>query len=84
MKILDEYNIKALSKLIYQTNIMPSGNNNSFLKLSEKLIQNLQNQSEFKKIERIVSSELITTYGLSLNQEKIEGITESIYDWYEK
>ncbi|WP_299549959.1 hypothetical protein [Seonamhaeicola sp.] len=84
MKILDKHNINALSKMLYQTNIMPSGNSRSFKKLSEKLILGLQNDYELEKIKRVISSELITTYGLSLNENDVAELTELVYSWYNK
>ncbi|WP_418604340.1 hypothetical protein [Hwangdonia sp.] len=82
MKVLDQQNINALSKIIYQTNIMPSGKSDSFKKLSKKLILDLQNGYELEKIKRVITSELITTYGLSVNENDVEKITELIYSWY--
>ena len=54
MKVLDQHNINALSKIIYQTNIMPSGKSDSFKKLSKKLILDLQNGYELEKIKRVI------------------------------
>ncbi|MBC3846810.1 hypothetical protein H8K90_10505 [Winogradskyella echinorum] len=73
-----------MSKIIYQTNIMPSGNSRSFNKLSEKLILNFQNRYELEKIKRVISSELITTYGLSVNENEVEEITKIVSSWYNK
>ncbi|MAB47784.1 MAG: hypothetical protein CMC05_04050 [Flavobacteriaceae bacterium] len=84
MKALDQHNINALSKIIYQTNIMPSGKSDSFKKLSKKLILDLQNGYELEKIKKVITSELITTYGLSVNENDVEKITELIYSWYDK
>tara|TARA_R110002051_G_scaffold322023_1_gene411377 strand:+ start:2579 stop:2833 length:255 start_codon:yes stop_codon:yes gene_type:complete len=84
MKVLEQHNINALSKIIYQTNIMPSGNSRSFNKLSEKLILNFQNGYELEKIKRVISSELITTYGLSVNENEVEEITKIVSSWYNK
>ena len=33
MKVLDQHNINELSKILYQTNVIPSGNSRSFSKL---------------------------------------------------
>ena len=83
MKLLDEYNTKSLSKILYETNIMPSGNSQSFVKLSEKLILKLQNGYKIDKIKRVLSSELITTFGLSINENEVEEMAELIKSWYE-
>ncbi len=82
MKILDQYNINELSKIVYQTNILPSGNSRSFNALSKKLILDFQNGYELEKIKRVISSELITTYGLSVNPEKVDEITDIVCSWY--
>jgi len=84
MKILDEHNISALSKILYQTNIMPSGNSRSFIKLSEKLILDFQSGYDLEKIKRVIAGELITTYGISINDNEVEEITEIISSWYNK
>ena len=63
---------------------MPSGNSRSFNKLSEKLILNFQNGYELEKIKRVISSELITTYGLSVNENEVEEITKIVSSWYNK
>ena len=73
---MNEQNIKALSKEIYKTNVMPSGDSKSFIGLSKKLILNLQNGVESDKIERILSSELIATYGLSVSEEEVTEIAD--------
>ena len=84
MKVLDQHNINELSKILYQTNIMPSGNSRSFSKLSKKLILDFQNGYELEKIKRVISSELITTYGLSVNEDDVEEITELVHSWYDE
>ena len=61
---------------------MPSGNSQSFTKLGEKLILDLQKGYDFDKMKRVVSSELITTYGLSVNDNELDEITEKVYSWY--
>ncbi|WP_412983770.1 hypothetical protein [Pontimicrobium sp. IMCC45349] len=83
MKKLDKYNIYSLSKIIYKTGIMISGNNKSFTKLSEKLILNLQEGYSDDKIKRVLSSELTVTYGLSISNKKIEEITDTIIKWFD-
>lgn len=82
MKTLDQHNVNALSKILYQTDIMTSGNSRSFIKLSEKLILDLQNGYDIDKIKRVISSELITTYGLSINEKETSRITEIVSSWY--
>lgn len=84
MKVLDQHNIYELSKILYQTDVKPSGNSRSFIKLSKKLILGFQNRYELEKIKRVISTELITTYGLSVNDNQVEEITELVYSWYEK
>ncbi len=82
MRILDEKNIIALSKLIYQTDVMPSGNSRSFTGLSKKIILAMQNGSDLVKLKRMISGELITRYGLSASKNDIERILELVYSWY--
>ena len=55
MKVLDQHNINELSKILYQTNLMPSGNSRSFSKLSKKLILDFQDGYELEKIKRVIA-----------------------------
>lgn len=82
MKRLDGFSIRKLSKIINQSNLMPTGDNTSFLKLSEHLILRLQDGASLEKINRIVSSELITTYGLDVSENQSRELSEDIYSWY--
>lgn len=82
MKRLDEFTVRELSKIINQSNLMPTGDNTSFLKLSEHLIKRLQNDVDLEKINRIVSSELISTFGLDVSEKQGRKLSEDIYDWY--
>lgn len=82
MKTLDKHNISSLSKMLYRTEILPSGNSQSFTKLSKKLILCLQENYSFDKIKDVISSELITTYGLSVKENEVQRITELVNSWY--
>ncbi|GAB5564130.1 MAG: hypothetical protein Wins2KO_11930 [Winogradskyella sp.] len=84
MKVLDQHNINELSKILYRTNVMPSGNSRSFSKLSKKLILDFQDGYELEEIKRVIASELISTYGLSVNEKEVEEICETVNSWYEK
>ena len=84
MKILDQHNIDELSKILYQTNVMPSGNSRSFSKLSKKLILDFQDGYGLEKIKRKIASELIATYGLTVKEKEVEEITEIVNSWYNK
>jgi hypothetical protein len=83
MKRLDNHNIASLSKMLYRTEIMPSGDSKSFIKLSKKLILCFQDGYSFDKTKDVISSELITTYGLSVNEKEVEEITELVKSWYQ-
>lgn len=61
---------------------MPSGNSKSFVKLSRKLILRFQKGNTLDKIKRILSSELIANYGLSVTDEEVEEIAELVDSWY--
>lgn len=82
MKYLDDHNIRKLSKIIYQTNIMPSGKSDSFVRLSEHLLRQLQNDCDLAKVHRIISSELVSTYGLDVIESQSRNISEVVYSWY--
>ena len=78
MKILNDYNIASLSKMLYKTDIMPSGSSKSFIELSKKLILCFQEGYGLDKTKNVLSGELITTYGLSVNKKEIEEIAELV------
>jgi hypothetical protein len=61
---------------------MPSGSSTSFVDLGEVLLRRLQEGANLEKINRIVSSELITSYGLDISEEMSMKISEDIYKWY--
>lgn len=82
MKVLDEYNIHSLSKILYDTNVMPSGNSQSFNELSKKLILAYQKGYNLDKIKRVLSSELIVNYGLTVNNKEVEAIIAIVDTWY--
>lgn len=82
MKYIDDHNIRKLSKIIYKTNVMSSGKSDSFLRLSEHLLNQLQNDIDLNKVQRIVSGELIRTYGLEIPESQSWNISEIIYNWY--
>lgn len=82
MKEVNNHTVREVSKKIAGTNIMPSGGNTSFIKLAEHLIKQLQNGSILEKISRIVTSELISSYGLDLTEIQGIKIAEDIYSWY--
>ncbi len=82
MKTLNDFSTRKLSKMIYQTNIMPSGNNTSFLKLSDHLIKRLQDGADLEKINRIISSELNSAYGLDVSKKQSRELSEEIYSWF--
>ncbi|WP_190811669.1 hypothetical protein [Flagellimonas sp. S3867] len=82
MKRLDSFSVRELSKIIYQSNVMPSCHSGSFLKLSEHLIKQFHSGADLEKIGRIVSSELVSSYGLDISKNESEELSEDIYDWY--
>jgi|GEM_PF-2493818 len=84
MKILDEYNINKLSKILYKTNVMPTGNSQSFIELSKKLILAYHKGYDLNKVKRVLSSELIVNYGLTVNDDEVEAITTIVDTWYSK
>ena len=81
MKLLDNHNINELSKILYKTNVMPSGDSKSFVKLSKKLIIKFQEGYSFDKIKRVLSSELIANYGLSVTDKEVQEIAELVESW---
>lgn len=84
MKELNNYTVQELSKKIASTNIMPSGSNSTFVKLARHLIRQLQKGADLEKLSLIVTSELISTYGLDITDIEGVEISEDVYFWYQE
>lgn len=82
MKLLNDHTVIELSKKIYSTNIMLSGTSKSFVKLSKGLIIRLQEGYSQEKLNRFLSTELIVTYGLTIDEATLNNLGRLIYEWY--
>lgn len=82
MKPADAHNIHFLSKKIYLTNVMPSGDSGSFTEVAAHIIRSLLAGADKDKLSRIIHSELITKYGMYPAEELITEITDEIYQWF--
>ena len=61
---------------------MLSGTSKSFVKLSKGLIIRLQEGYSQEKLNRFLSTELIVTYGLTIDEATLNNLGRLIYEWY--
>ncbi|MCP1300157.1 hypothetical protein NK356_13345 [Chryseobacterium sp. S0630] len=76
-------NFAQLKKLIISMNLMPCLSKNSFNHLTEKLLQELEKEAVQEKLENIIETELVVTYGLYRSEFIAEDIARDILKWWE-
>ena len=74
---------QGLRKLINNWDLIPGTAIDEFDSLNNKLISHLTRGAAKQKIFNILSSELITRYGLSPNEDELEQFTNEVIDWWE-
>ena len=72
-----------LNKLIYSMDLIKSANKQSFNKLTEKILKNLEKGTSENMLKRVIESELCTTYGLFSYEFDSELISSNILKWWE-
>lgn len=89
MKITDEEiaqefngNLKELGKILNSWELMPDASKGDFYQLNHQILSHLYKGVDLEKIMRVLDSELITTYGLSVDSEQSEQIALDIIDWW--
>lgn len=68
--------------LISNWNLIPGCPDDEFDALRGKLLNVLQQQHDLDKIVRLLESELIITYGLSLQSDDLEIMAAQVEDWW--
>jgi hypothetical protein len=74
---------QGLRKLINNWDLIPGSPMDEFDSLNNKLISHLTKGADKPKIFNIISSELISNYGLSPAEDEFEQFTNEIIDWWE-
>jgi len=71
-----------LRKIINSWNLISGSSNHEFDSLNNKILNQLYKNSEPEKIERILQSELIITYGLFSNEFDSKIFLDRIMNWW--
>lgn len=72
-----------LRKIINSYELMPGSGKNAFNKLIWQVLSHLYRGTEVQKISRILESELISRYGLSIKPNETEEIAIDILRWWD-
>ncbi len=75
-------NFSELKKIVNSWNLIKGSSNNEFESLCYNILFELNKNSDFEKIERILESELIISYGLNLTEFDSERLSEEIIKWW--
>ncbi|TDO28138.1 hypothetical protein [Sediminibacterium goheungense] len=76
--------IKELSKLIHNWNLINVASKSQLDDFSVKLLNALHGSGNGEKIKRIIESELCITYGLYNNEFDADILAEQIMQWQNK
>ena len=79
-----EEEIKELSKLIKNWNLVNTSSANQFDTFSKKLLDKLYTEENSLKIKRIIESELCVSFGLHNDEFDADLLTNQIMSWWDK
>jgi hypothetical protein len=77
-----KYHIKDLRKIINSWELIPGAPNDEFDALNIKLLSHLGRGAEREKLERFIFNELITYYGLDIEQDLSKELAAEVYEWW--
>ncbi|SEW32487.1 hypothetical protein SAMN05421841_2301 [Chryseobacterium wanjuense] len=77
-------NFAQLKKIIVSMNLIPALSKDQFDLLAEKILKQLENNSDYDKVKQIVENELTVTYGLCRQEFDSGKITDAFFDWWAK
>lgn len=75
-------NLSELRKIISSFDLIPNASGDEFDKLNHKILRQLDKDVDREKIDRILKSELVITYGLFDNEFDTSLMVETIIDWW--
>ena len=83
-EIKNEYNgyFVELRKIINSWNLLPNSSNKAFDSLNNKILDYLYKNADKDKIEKVLESELIISYGLFRQEIKVEKYSCEIMNWW--
>ncbi|WP_192821088.1 hypothetical protein [Rufibacter sp. LB8] len=71
-----------LRKISYSWNLIPGAPTDEFDTLHHKVLSHLYQGADFEKISRVLESDLVVTYGLSMETEDINKMAGDITEWW--
>lgn len=75
-------NFSQLRKIINSWDLIPGAPGNEFDSLNHKLLSQLYMEADTEKINRILQSELIITYGLFESEFDATDLVSEIMNWW--
>ena len=72
-----------LRKIINSWDLIPEAQCDEFDSLTNKVLSHLYKNSDYEKILKAISSELVVYYGLFRSEFDGEKFTKEIFDWWE-
>ena len=77
-----QFQQKELRKIINSWNLIPGFPTDEFDALNHKILSHLGQQLGIEKLEKVIHSELITYYGLSVDSEESKELASEVWDWW--
>ncbi|WDF48220.1 hypothetical protein PQ459_07010 [Chryseobacterium sp. KACC 21268] len=82
MKRIYDGDFSQLRKIINSWNLISGSQDDEFDSLNNKILSELYKNADVEKIDRILQSELISTYGLFSNEFNSEIFVNQIMNWW--
>ena len=82
LQIQYESDFLELRKLINSWETIHRISFNEFDTLVNKILSHLHRSSDMKKLSRVISSELIITFGFYRSEFDSQRLTENIFEWW--
>lgn len=75
-------NFLELRKIFNSWELISGSPKDEFDSLNHQVLSHLYKGADFEKVTRVLNSELIVTYGLSINTQDAEKIATEIMEWW--
>ena len=77
-----KYQEKELRKIINSWDLIPGCPTDEFDSLNHKLLGHLGRSADEDKIARVIYSELVVTFGLTIEQSESEELAAEVVEWW--
>lgn len=80
----NKYNsdFSQLRKIINSWELFDGASNDEFDALNNKILSHIYKYTDFEKLSRVISSELITNYGLFYDEFDAQKLAEEVLEWW--